>query len=75
MKAILAFRVTPRQADDLVDQGLITFTDAASLVLSSALDAKDRALLDLHGDLHLRHTPTARHLPYLHYHREHIFIP
>lgn len=31
--------------------------------------------LDLHGNLHLRHTPTARHLPYLHYHREHVFIP
>lgn len=61
--------------DRLFDQGLITFTDAGSLVLSSALDAKDRALLNLHEALHLRRTPTARHLPYLHYHRQHIFIP
>lgn len=61
--------------DRLFDQGFITFTDTGTLVVSSALDSKDRALLDLHGDLHLRRTPTARHLPYLHYHREHIFIP
>ena len=49
--------------DRLFDQGLITFTDAGSLVLSSALDAKDRVLLNFHGDLHLRHTPSACQSP------------
>lgn len=42
--------------DRLFDQSLITFTDTGTLVVSSALDAKDRALLDLHGNL-LRHPP------------------
>lgn len=59
--------------DRLFDQSLITFTDTGTLVVSSALDAKERALLDLHGDPPT--PPAARHLPYLNYHREHVIIP
>lgn len=61
--------------DKLFDQGLITFTDTGRIIISSALSPQDQELLTLHPDQQLTIPPSPRHLPYLHYHRKHVFIP
>jgi len=58
--------------DTLFDQGLITFQDDGSVTLSSGLLGEDAAALGVHAGLRLR-TVFEGNLPYLRYHREHVF--
>ena len=59
--------------DALFDSGLITFDDNGQMLLSPALPASARQALNLDRYTSLRHAPDPRHLPYLKYHREHVF--
>lgn len=59
--------------DRLFDQGLITFADDGTIRLSPALSTAQRCTLGLTPTLRLRAPLHPRHLPYLRYHREHIF--
>lgn len=58
--------------DALFDRGLITFSDNGSLICSSLLGDKQRAALQLQDNLKLRWI-TAYHLPFLYWHRNHVF--
>lgn len=61
--------------DALFDRGFLTFDDAGRGVLSSLLGTDARGLLGLsEGTLSLRRLQSA-HLPYLAYHRSHVFRP
>ncbi|TAL72331.1 MAG: HNH endonuclease [Rhodanobacter sp.] len=57
--------------DVLFDQGWISFDDAGKLLASPALDAPMRSFLGLVPGMALRFVLPG-HVPYLHYHREHI---
>lgn len=59
--------------DRLFDQGLITFMDDGQAILSPRLTPELCQQLHLSPALHLRFRPDPRHLPYLRYHREHVF--
>lgn len=58
--------------DQAFDQGLISFNDTGSIMLSPALDEENMELLGIHTDLTLRHIPQA-FLPYLEWHRNNLF--
>ena len=62
--------------DALFDQGLMTFADDGTAILSKRLTATQSTLLGLTGGetVSLRWVSPA-HLPYLAWHREHIFRP
>ncbi len=59
--------------DALFDQGYISFTDEGELLISPKLAAAERQKLGLLPGLHI-HGLSPRHLPYLHWHREHVFL-
>lgn len=59
--------------DRLFDQGLISFADDGRILLSRALSSAQCLTLGLTPALHLRAPLHPRHLPYLRYHREHVF--
>lgn len=61
--------------DRLFDQGLISFADDGSILLSRALSSAQCLTLGLTPALHLRAPLHPRHLPYLRYHREYVFHP
>lgn len=58
--------------DQAFDQGLISFNDTGSIILSPALDEESMELLGITTDLTLRHIPQA-FLPYLEWHRNNLF--
>lgn len=60
--------------DALFDQGYISFADDGILIVSPRLTAEDRLALGLHAVAQhiLRIAPA--HLPYLRWHREHVFL-
>lgn len=60
--------------DALFDQGYISFADDGILIVSPRLTAEDRLALGLHAVAQhiLRIAP--EHLPYLRWHREHVFL-
>lgn len=58
--------------DQAFDQGLISFNDNGSIILSPALKEESTKDLGITTDLTLRHTPQA-FLPYLEWHRNNIF--
>lgn len=58
--------------DALFDKGLITFDDDGLLLVASSIPEKDRAALGLAPGLRLRWIDE-RHLPFLKYHREHVW--
>ena len=59
--------------DAMFDRGLITFDAGGAMVIASCLTSDQRALLHLHdGPLRLRWL-APEHLPYLEWHREHVF--
>lgn len=58
--------------DALFDAGLISFDDEGKIVISNLLDERDRRNFGLHDDMRLSKIDT-KHLPFLHYHRKHIF--
>lgn len=58
--------------DLLFDRGLIAFDEVGGLLMSSDLSEKTREALHLHGDLKLRFVSPG-HVPYLRWHREHVF--
>lgn len=60
--------------DAVLDCGLITFTDQGRIIISRSLSTFDRETLSLHMDMKLRFVD-ARHLPFLQYHRDHVFSP
>lgn len=60
------------QLDALFDRGLMTFADSGGLLVSSRLTAEHLALLHLNHELCLRWV-APEHLPYLAWHREHVF--
>ncbi|MDP3850702.1 MAG: HNH endonuclease [Luteolibacter sp.] len=62
------------QLDALFDSGLITFDDNGELVASPRLDPFHQTLLGVagHPPLHLRWI-SSQHLPYIAWHREHVF--
>lgn len=55
-----------------IDSGLITFDDEGRILISHQLAANDRKLLGIKPSLRLRFFDP-RHLPYLQYHRTHVF--
>ena len=59
--------------DALFDAGWITFADDGSLLLSSKLDSAAVPVFALTPDLCLRKAPSSRHLPYLAWHRDHVY--
>lgn len=59
--------------DALFDKGLITFDTTGRLVLSTKLDRQTRSALCLNNKLSLRWM-TPQHEPYLHWHRQHVFL-
>jgi hypothetical protein len=58
--------------DALFDRGLITFDAGGDMVIASELASDHRALLHLDGSLCLRWL-APEHLPFLQWHREHVF--
>lgn len=58
--------------DQLFDKGLITFSDEVDIIISPRLSAEDCQLLQLTPNLRIPNI-TPRHLPYLHWHRQHVF--
>ena len=58
--------------DALFDKGLITFDDDGKVMLSSLLDESNLKRVGIDPDMHLRWLD-AHHLPYLNYHREHVW--
>ena len=58
--------------DALFDAGLISFTDEGAILIAPALSAEARQSLGLTPEMRLRKVNTA-HLPYLSYHREHVY--
>ena len=59
--------------DAAFDSGLIAFDDQGRLLLSPELTRQDAGRLGLHAGLRLREVD-ARHLPYLAFHRQEVFI-
>lgn len=59
--------------DALFDQGLITFADDGSMLLSPRLSSAAIALYNLSADLHLRCQLTDKQRTYLAYHRQHVY--
>ena len=59
--------------DALFDQGLITFADDGSMLLSPQLSSTAIELYNLSSDLHLRRQLTDKQLAYLTYHRENVY--
>lgn len=59
--------------DAAFDAGLIAFDDQGRLLLSPELTREDAERLGLHSDLRLREVD-ARHLPYLAFHRQEVFV-
>ena len=59
--------------DLLFDDGLITFNNEGSLLVSKRVDDESKAKLQL-DNLCLMRPPKAEMLPYLEYHRQHIFV-
>lgn len=60
------------QLDALFDRGLITFDAGGGLVIAPRLTAEHRAALHLSESLRLRWV-APEHLPFLQWHREHVF--
>ncbi len=60
--------------DALFDRGLISFTDAGAMIVSSSVANSDRDAVWGLGEP-LRHQPTKRTAPYLAHHRQHVFRP
>ena len=58
--------------DALFDAGLISFTDEGAILIAPALLAEARLSLGLTPEMRLRKVNTA-HLPYLSFHREHVY--
>lgn len=58
--------------DALFDRGLIAFDVCGGIVISSDLSAEHRALLHLDNGLRLRWV-AEEHLPFLQWHRDHVF--
>ncbi len=58
--------------DALFDKGLITFDDDGVIILSSQLNEADLGKVGIYPDMHLRWVDV-HHLPYLKYHREHVW--
>lgn len=58
--------------DALFDRGLITFDAAGDIAISSKVNSRDRALLQLDQAFRLRWV-APEHGPYLRWHREHVF--
>lgn len=59
--------------DALFDQGLITFADDGSMLLSPQLSSTAIELYNLSSDLHLRRQLTDKQLAYLTYHRKNVY--
>lgn len=59
--------------DAAFDQGLISVADSGALLVSPALDQEACGILGLQAPLQLRQPPSPSHLPYLHWHRTHLF--
>lgn len=59
--------------DALFDAGWITFSDDGAIVFSPALDPAAVPVFALDPAQCLRRAPDSRHLPFLAWHREHIF--
>lgn len=58
--------------DALFDKGLITFDDDGKIMLSSQLNEQQMKRIGIYTDMHLRWLDE-HHLPYLTYHREHVW--
>lgn len=58
--------------DALFDKGLISFDDDGKIMLSSRLIESDLRKVGVYSGMHLRWVD-AHHLPYLKYHREHVW--
>ena len=59
--------------DALFDAGLVSFADDGAILFSPQLAPDTLDILALVPALHLRLPPSPRHLPYLAYHRNHVF--
>ena len=57
--------------DALFDQGLISFEDSGTILISARINAECRELLQLHSAMGLRSIAT-QHLPFLAWHREYL---
>ena len=65
----------PDRIDVIVDKeaGTLTFSDNGIIALSPSLDPAAVPVFALDPAQRLRRAPSPRHLPYLAWHREHIF--
>lgn len=59
--------------DALFDKGLISFDDNGKILISSELDEKEQALVNINEDSYIKIT-SDRQIEFIRYHREHIFI-
>lgn len=62
------------QWDAAFDRGLITLDVYGQVLLSPQLSAQDAALLGIQAGARLRKPLQPQHLPYLAYHRQHVFL-
>lgn len=60
--------------DAAFDRGLITLDVHGAVVLSPQLSEDDAAVLGFVAGMHLRKPMQPQHLPYLAYHRQHVFL-
>ena len=58
--------------DKLFDQGLISFNDNGTIIISSRINNDDLSILGINNKMSLRYIET-HHLKYLEYHRKNIF--
>ncbi|KAF5047082.1 hypothetical protein DSECCO2_464150 [anaerobic digester metagenome] len=59
--------------DRLFDRGFITFDDQGALIVSKRLESSSLSVLGLKQGMELRWI-REEHLPFLHWHQEHVFI-
>jgi predicted restriction endonuclease len=59
--------------DTLFDKGLISFDDNGRILISSELDKKEQALVNINEDSYVK-INSDKQIEFLRYHREHIFV-
>lgn len=59
--------------DDVFDKGYISFDDEGKIIISNLMSEDDRIKLDIHSEMRIRKIER-KHIKYLEYHRQEIFL-
>ena len=60
--------------DALFDKGLITFDDNGCIKISKTISKENKDALGINENMHLRKQLEPKHLEFLHYHQEHVWV-